>query len=95
MEVCQSAVQALGPIIQRTAQVRPDTLEIKFQGWPFRAIGEGVVHAQMLVLTLLDSLEGEGYSLYASIDMEWSEAGSDTLICSRERGWVKRAPGYY
>lgn len=94
-EVCQGVVRALGTRVQRNESLRAGSSEIKFHGYPFRASGEETVHARMLLIVLLEALEEEGYSLYASVDLDPNEHSCDSWVCCREKGWTRGAPVYH
>lgn len=67
--------------------------EFKVLGTPWRASGEETMVTRGLMLGLLQVLEGEGWSLYASFDQSMSPGDhvseTDSWYCVREKGWVK------
>ncbi|KAF2183959.1 hypothetical protein K469DRAFT_710339 [Zopfia rhizophila CBS 207.26] len=72
--------------------------EIKLAGSPWWAEGTETMRVRELLLTLLSVLEGEGWTVYASVDQKnggekYTE--TDTWHCCRPRGWVRGAPVYH
>ncbi|KAK9312472.1 hypothetical protein V1524DRAFT_472682 [Lipomyces starkeyi] len=62
-------VQAYGEKVQNY-QFKGSVFEIKFRGYPWRAYGTDTVQTRLILLTLLECLEQQGFKLYASIDPE-------------------------
>lgn len=68
-----------------------NTWEFKLHGTPWWASGEETMMTRMLVLKMLETLERQGWSLYASIDQNQSGdnvSETDSWFCVREKGWV-------
>ncbi|KAK9352351.1 hypothetical protein V1523DRAFT_427187 [Lipomyces doorenjongii] len=93
-------VQAYGGKVQ-SYQINGSVFEIKFRGSPWRADGTETVQTRLILLTLLECLEQQGFSLYAGIDQDngpgrdshASEA--DTWFCNRQADWTPGAPIYH
>ncbi|RFU27359.1 hypothetical protein B7463_g8987, partial [Scytalidium lignicola] len=69
-----------------------NAFEFKIRGFPWLATGEETMRTRLLVLKMLETLEENGWSLYASIDQnEGSDSSSeaDSWFCVRENGWVQ------
>lgn len=72
--------------------------EIKLDGSPWFCNGTKTMKVRELLLTFLEVLESEGWSVYASVDQkdaaqDYSE--TDTWHCCRPKGWVRGAPVYH
>ncbi|KAF2121298.1 hypothetical protein BDV96DRAFT_563993 [Lophiotrema nucula] len=72
--------------------------ELKIYGKPWWAGGIETMMVRGLLLSLLESLEEEGWTVYASIDQKnggekYTE--TDTWHCCRPKGWEKGAPVYH
>ncbi|KAK9357298.1 hypothetical protein V1504DRAFT_442894 [Lipomyces starkeyi] len=79
-------VQAYGEKVQ-IYQFKGSVFEIKFRGNPWRAYGTDTVQTRLILLTILECLEQQGFSLYASIDQDNGPGGdshsseADRLFC--------------
>ncbi|KAK6581833.1 hypothetical protein PZA11_005530 [Diplocarpon coronariae] len=67
--------------------------EFKINGYPWWATGEETMSTRMLLMKMLECLEGLGWSLYASLDQNTGSGDSnasetDTWYCVREKGWL-------
>ena len=65
--------------------------EFKIYGNPWYASGEETMSTRLLVLRLLETLERQGWSLYASIDQNQGSENvseTDSWFCVREKGWT-------
>jgi hypothetical protein len=66
--------------------------EFKIKGYPWQASGEETMTTRFLLLKLLERLEANGWSLYASVDQSavhgehTSEA--DSWYCVKDKNWV-------
>ncbi|GAM85483.1 hypothetical protein ANO11243_034900 [Dothideomycetidae sp. 11243] len=97
-------IVALGGAVQRHEPHRaPGCYEIKIIGYPWRAShGDTNIHARVLLLQLLTTLEMNGWTVYASVDQK-EQSGSnnsargdtDTWHCCREVGWTPGMPVYH
>lgn len=68
-----------------------NAFEFKLYGYPWRETGEETMVTRLLVLKILETLEKQGWSLYASIDQNQGSEGSsetDSWFCVRQKGWV-------
>jgi hypothetical protein len=54
----------------------PGVHEIKLHGAPWFASGEETMRARDLLLTLMETLEEEGWTVYASIDQDHDGSGN-------------------
>jgi len=67
------------------------TWEFKIQGAPWIASGEEKMVVKLLLLKLVETLERQGWSLYASVDQNAASVGpsgkTDSWYCSRKKGW--------
>ena len=55
--------------------------------------GEETVATRLMLLSLLESLEECGFTVYAAIDIQSStEQETDVLICHRQKDWTPGAP---
>ncbi|KAF1992471.1 hypothetical protein K402DRAFT_320603 [Aulographum hederae CBS 113979] len=89
LEVGAIVLRAFDPEKIRKHTVTPDgsVFEIKFRGYPWRAMGTETVQARLLILTLMECLEQLGYLLYASLDLEDGHEGGDADVwfCCEQR----------
>ncbi|KAH6642689.1 hypothetical protein C7974DRAFT_351536 [Boeremia exigua] len=100
-ELCYALPAALGQEwVSKVSEHSPGVQEIKFHGYPWSAGGKETMRVREMLLTILGTLEEDGWTVYASIDQS-AAAGSqnksetDTWHCCRPRGWVKGAPVYF
>ncbi|KAK2880130.1 hypothetical protein FQN49_000544 [Arthroderma sp. PD_2] len=83
---------ALGPDVEN-CQVKGAMFEIKLHGSPWRATGTKTVQTRVILLTIMDVLEQQGFSLYAAINhnsrrsKDSSNAEADTWYCNRVLDW--------
>jgi hypothetical protein len=72
--------------------------EYKLKGYPWQASGEETMRVRELLIALVEMLEEEGWSVYASIDQKSSGgqgySETDTWHCCRAKGWEKGMPVY-
>lgn len=61
--------------------------EFKIQGALWVALGEGRVAAGLVLLRMMETLEGCGWSLYASINQTGQSRRTDSWFCVRKIGW--------
>lgn len=77
----------------------PGVFDFKLRGVPWRATGEDTMVARALLLKLLEGLEGDGWTVYASIDQKATVrddiSETDTWHCCRLKGWVRGSPVYH
>lgn len=89
----------LGPAwIERQQEYAKGVWEFKLEGYPWLANGKDTMRVRELLLTLVETLEEEGWSVYASIDQKSKGEDStqtDTWHLCRPKGWVKGAPVYH
>jgi hypothetical protein len=81
-EVYQDLSTKLGSQwIKSYDQRTPGVNEIKFHGFPWAAVGKETMRTRELLLVLLETLEEQGWTVYASIDQrgEAGQAGTDTV----------------
>jgi hypothetical protein len=95
-DVVDAIVQALGPMVQRSQDYK-GSLEIKLSGSPWWPSGEETVTTRIIAITLLEVLEKQGYSLYATIDQDNGSDGqeTDTWHCCKLKGWQPGQPVYH
>lgn len=55
---------ALGPKVS-SCRVKGSMFEIKMQGQPWRAVGTDTVQTRFTLLTVMDSLDQQGFALYS------------------------------
>ncbi|KAK8026802.1 hypothetical protein PG991_003858 [Apiospora marii] len=76
-----------------------DCYELKMWGYPFRSSGSDSMGARALVLDFLSVLEGQGWSVYASIGQkkhnEDNNNNNDTWHCCRRLDWSPGLPVYH
>lgn len=78
-EVCQALPARLGQEwVSKVSQYAPGIQEIKFHGYPWSAGGKETMRVRELLLTMLATLEEEGWTVYASIDQSASGGGQNT-----------------
>ncbi|KAI4908929.1 hypothetical protein J4E90_008667 [Alternaria incomplexa] len=72
--------------------------ECKLRGNPWQPSGEETMRVRELLIVLVELLEEEGWSVYASIDQKSSGgqgvSETDTWHCCRVKGWEKGMPVY-
>jgi len=56
--------------VQGTSTSGPEVHEIKCRGYPWYASGEDTIKVREMVLILMEVLEEEGWTVYASIDQQ-------------------------
>lgn len=79
LEVCQALPARLGPQwVDKKSQYAPGIKEIKLHGHPWAAGGKETMRVRELLLTMLETLEAEGWTVYASIDQSMSGGGHTT-----------------
>ncbi|KAK2787550.1 hypothetical protein FQN53_004999 [Emmonsiellopsis sp. PD_33] len=97
-DVCQALVLALGRKVQRS-YTQGSAFEIKFNGYPWKANGTETVETRAILLTLLNTLEQFGFSLYGSIQQDSKQGEEhvavDTWFCNRQVNWTPGAPIYH
>ncbi|KAF9700859.1 hypothetical protein EKO04_000211 [Ascochyta lentis] len=72
-EVCQALPARLGQEwVSKTSQYAPGIQEVKLHGYPWAAGGKDTMRVRELLLTMLETLEEEGWTVYASIDQSMS-----------------------
>ena len=75
--------------------------EIKINGNPWNASGSETMRARRIVLKLLEGLDYNGWTVYASIEQKTGPAGetdkseTDTWHCCRPIGWSPDLPVYH
>jgi hypothetical protein len=78
VEVYQDLSTKLGPQwIKSYDQRTPGVHEIKFHGFPWAATGKETMKARELLLVLLETLEEQGWTVYASIDQHSEYTGAN------------------
>ncbi|CAN9371631.1 unnamed protein product [Alternaria alternata] len=84
--------------ISASEQHSPGIWEFKLKGYPWQASGEETMRVRELLIALVEMLEEEGWSVYASIDQKSSGgqgvSETDTWHCCRAKGWEKGMPVY-
>ena len=101
-EVVNAYIASLGNAVQRHEPHKvPGCYEVKLVGNPWRASGGGTMSARMLLLTLLNTLERFGWTVYGSVDQKRQSDGesqsgdTDTWHCCRQIGWHPGMPVYH
>ncbi|KAF2250654.1 hypothetical protein BU26DRAFT_603220 [Trematosphaeria pertusa] len=98
-EVSQATAAQLGPSWVQARSVHKSVAdELKLHGSPWFANGIETMRVRELLLVLLESLEDEGWTVFASIDQKHGRddyTETDTWYCCRPKGWVKGAPLYH
>jgi hypothetical protein len=67
--------------------------EFKIRGHPWAATGEATMTTRLLLLKMLECLEANGWSLYASVDQSTGSkdtSETDSWYCVKDKTW---APG--
>ncbi|KAF3483846.1 uncharacterized protein GIQ15_03170 [Arthroderma uncinatum] len=83
---------ALGPDVEN-CQVKGNVFELKLRGSPWRATGTKTVQTRVILLTIMDVLEQQGFGLYAPINhnsrrsKDSTNAEADTWYCNRPLDW--------
>jgi hypothetical protein len=105
----QSLVVAFRSLLQSTRHLQEDRLydqmagcwQFKLNGYPWHAKGEETMSTRLLVLRIIETLEGFGWSLYASID-QWNGPGSsssssetDCWYCVKAEDWIPGKPVFH
>jgi hypothetical protein len=80
--------------IDKQSEYAPGVWEYKLNGYPWQATGKDTMRVRELLMVLVECLEEEGWSVYASIDQKSVEGECDTWFCSRAVGW-ERGMGVY
>ncbi|KAF2688521.1 hypothetical protein K458DRAFT_414268 [Lentithecium fluviatile CBS 122367] len=98
-EIRDTVAAKLGRMVQEQLTYMPGIYEIKLYGSPWYASGEETMRARDLLLTLLETLEEEGWTVYASIDQKNASGDNysetDTWHLCKPKGWIKGAPVYH
>lgn len=66
--------------------------EFKLHGYPWHATGEETMTTRLLLLRLLETLEGKGWSVYASIDQNTAgenTSETDSWYVVKEKDWAE------
>ncbi|KAH8679461.1 hypothetical protein BGZ61DRAFT_359482 [Ilyonectria robusta] len=84
-----AAVLRLFKLKIRQQEVTGDRLKIKLGTSAWASTGPHAVKTQLKLLSLLETLESCGFSLYATLG---TENERDVLICYRRQGWIQGAP---
>lgn len=98
-EVHTSLITKLGPSrVQSHSPHSRGVYVLKLNGSPWCANGTETMEVRALLLVLLEVLEIEGWTVYASVDQKngsknFSE--TDTWHCCRPKGWARGAPVYH
>lgn len=100
VQLYQSLPSRLGPQwIKSQEELAPGVWEMKLHGYPWAATGTETMRVRELLLVLVETLEEEGWSVYASIDQKASggeqRSEADTWYLCRPKGWVRGAPVYH
>ena len=98
VQLYQSLPGKLGTWVQAQKEYAPGVWEMKLQGYPWMTGGTVTMRVRELLLTLMETLEEEGWSVYASIDQKASggDGGeTDTWHLCRPKDWVRGAPVYH
>jgi hypothetical protein len=73
-EIRDIVADRLGALRADTVQAKsthaPGVYEIKIHGYPWMAIGEEAMRTREMLLILMEVLEEEGWTVYASIDQK-------------------------
>ncbi|EMD59311.1 hypothetical protein COCSADRAFT_41177 [Bipolaris sorokiniana ND90Pr] len=81
------------------SEYAPGIWEFELHGYPWSPTGKTTMQVRELLMALVEMLEEEGWSVYASIDQKSSggqgTSESDTWYCCRIRGWEKGMPVYW
>ncbi|KAF2002479.1 hypothetical protein P154DRAFT_462494, partial [Amniculicola lignicola CBS 123094] len=99
--IYETLIQKLGPSWVQARYVYPNATgvyEIKLAGTPWMADGTETMRVRGLLLVFLEVLEGEGWTVYASVDQKNGgdkSSETDTWHCCRPKGWTRGAPVYH
>ncbi|TKA70579.1 hypothetical protein B0A49_04389 [Cryomyces minteri] len=100
-QLLQALRAVLGRRVQESRRISGLTHEFKLHGYPWRANGGETMAVRVMLLELLDCLEVQGFSLYASIDQKTGPASSndngseaDTWYLCRAKNWTAGMPVY-
>lgn len=85
--------------IKEQSEYAPGIWEFELHGYPWSPTGKTTMQVRELLMSLMEMLEEEGWSVYASIDQK-SGAGqgtseTDTWYCCRLKGWERGMPVYH
>jgi len=96
-ELHDSLTRAFGGAVQRSEILASDVFHLKFVGYPWYPTGMETVRTRQLILTLMETLEQYGFSLYAAIDQDNGREGRgmDTWHCNRRLDWAAGVPVYH
>lgn len=89
-DLAAAVVMSLQPAMT-SHQLTAEFFEAKFSGSPWMPGGEETVKLRIILLRLLEVLEGFGFTLYAGVNQENGSAG-DVLVMRRPKGWDEKAP---
>lgn len=64
--------------VSKVSQYAPGIQEIKLHGYPWSATGKETMRTRELLLTMLGTLEEEGWTVYASVDQSIAGGGQST-----------------
>lgn len=85
-----------------TGEKGRETWEFKLNGYPWRPSGDETMSTRMLILKMLETLERYGWSLYASLDQDNGNNGTNTRTggleswyCIKMDGWVEGGGVYH
>ncbi|KAF2878519.1 hypothetical protein BDV95DRAFT_624938 [Massariosphaeria phaeospora] len=88
--------QSNGYKVEKHGEEAPGIYELNLNGNPWVGEGKDTVRVRELVLTLIETLDSEGWTVYASMSQKTAANGTDndTWYCCRPKGWTG-APVYH
>ena len=96
-------IENLGAFIQRHERHQLEgAYEFKLHGYPWYTSGGDTMKARQIALKLLEGLDYNGWTIYASVDQKTTAGGNsnmsmsetDTWHCCRPIGWTPGLPAY-
>jgi len=98
-EIYTALISRLGPTqVQGHWPHSQGVYEVKLSGTPWYANGTATMEVRAMLLVLLEILESEGWTVYASVDQKNGtdkQTETDTWHCCRPKGWERGAPVYH
>lgn len=79
-----------GEVQSHGAHAQKYVYDIKMTGYPWTAVGTATMRTRLILLKLIEGLEGHGFSVYASVEQDAKDEEEETDVwhCRRKVDWV-------
>jgi hypothetical protein len=86
-----SLTKCLGAQVQKVYAPTSEHLEIKLNGLPWAAMADQGARTQLVLLRVLDALQGVGWALYGGVRIQQLVL-HDVMVVHRQRNWTPGQP---